>query len=87
MRKYHLNYNYIIADFVSKLNVGLLRKLRFIKIIKSLIYIKLLIILYKYGVIRTFKIGFDHILVYFKFYRGQPFFKLSIVSRPGKRCY
>lgn len=87
MRKYHLNYNYIIADFVSKLNVGLLRKLRFIKIIKSLIYIKLLIILYKYGVIRTFKIGLDHILVYFKFYRGQPFLKLSIVSRPGKRCY
>ena len=65
-----LNFNYIIADFVSNLNLGILRKLRFIKIVKTNISIRLLTILYKQGVIRTFVIRNDHILVYFKYYRG-----------------
>lgn len=87
MKPYKLNFNYLIADFVSRLNVGLLRKLRFIKIVKTPMALRLLRILYKQGVIRTFRVENNCILVYFKFMRGQPVGKLSIVSRPGKRCY
>lgn len=86
-RKYNLNFNYLIADFVSRLNVGSLRKLRFIRIVKTPITLRLLRILYKQGVIRTFKIESNYIAVFFKFKGGQPIGKLSIISRPGKRIY
>jgi len=86
-RSYHLNSNFIIADFISKLNVGLLRKLRFIRIAKAKIIIRLLRILYKQGIIRAFKIDNNFILVYFKFRYGQPIGKFKLVSRPGKRIY
>ena len=62
-----INFNYLIADFVSKLNLGIIRRLRFIKIPKLGIFLRLLVILYKQGVIRTFVIKQDHILVYFKY--------------------
>lgn len=49
---------------------------------------RLLRILYKQGVIRTFIIKGDLISVYFKFYRGQPICsKLSLISKPSKRAY
>lgn len=86
-RKYILNFNYLIADFVSRLMVGSLRKLRYIKIVKTDVALRLLRILYKHGVIRTFRIELNYISVYFKFRKGQPLGKLTLVSRPGKRCY
>lgn len=48
-KKYNLNFNYLIADFVSRLTVGSLRKLRFIRIAKTEMSIRLLRILYKQG--------------------------------------
>jgi ribosomal protein S8 len=87
MKNYHLNFNYLIANFISQLNIGLLRKLRFIKIVKTPIFLRILRILYKYGLIRTFRIEQSYISVYFKFIKGQPIGKFSIISRPGKRCY
>lgn len=86
-RKFNLNVNYVIADFVSRLTVGLLRKLRFIRIVKTKIALRLLRILYNYGVIRSFRIESSYISVYLKFKNGQPIGKFKIVSRPGKRCY
>jgi len=86
-KKYYLNFNYLIADFVSRLNIGLLRKLRFIRLIKTKIAMRLLRILYQQGIIRTFKIQLNYILVYFKFQKGQPVGKFKLISRPGKRCY
>jgi len=86
-RFHYLNSNFIIADFISKLNVGLLRKLRFIRIAKTKIIIRLLRILYKQGVIRAFRIENNFISVYFKFRSGQPIGKFKLVSRPGKRVY
>jgi ribosomal protein S8 len=83
-----LNFNYIIADIVSNLNIGILRKLRFIKLIKTNLAIRLLTILYKQGILRTFIIKHDHILVYFKFCRGQPLCsKLKLISKPSNRAY
>jgi len=86
-RNYSLNFNYLIADFISRLNIGLLRKLRFIKINKTNIMIRLLRILYKQGIIRTFRIENNFISVYFKFKNGQPIGKFSIISSPGNRQY
>lgn len=84
----NLNFNYIIADIVSNLNLGILRKLRFIKIVKTNMAIRLLTILYKQGILRTFVVKQDHILVYFKYYRGQPLcHKLQLISKPSNRAY
>jgi len=85
-RQYNLNFNYLIADFVSRLTIGSLRKLRYIRICRTQTNLRLLRILYKQGVIRTFRVEFDYISVYFKFKNGLPIGRLSIVSRPGKRC-
>ena len=77
----------MLADFISRLNVGLARRLRFIRIPKIELFLRLLCILYKYGVIRTFRIYRSYIAVYFKYYLGQPIGKFTLMTRPGKRCY
>lgn len=83
-----LNFNFLIANFVSMLNVGIRRKVRFIKMIKVNIFLRLLRILYKQGVIRTFTIRDNMILVYFKYFRGRNLCSnISIVSKPSKRIY
>jgi len=87
MRKYKLNVNYVIADIVTRIKIGSLRKLRFIKIVKTKIAIRLMHILYKNGFLRTFRIKDEVILVYIKYMRGQRLGKIDIVTRPGKRCY
>lgn len=84
-KKFYLNYNYILAKVISQLIVGLRRKLRFIPVSKTYFIIRLLRILYKEGIIRTFRIEAEYILVYFKFKYGQPIGKFSIISRPGCR--
>jgi len=87
MKRCKLNFNFILADIVSQFNLGMLRRVRFIKIVKSPLAIRIFRILYIQGVIRTFKIEDNFILVYFKYINGQPICKLSIVSKPGKRCF
>lgn len=83
-----LKFNYLIASFVSMLNVGIIRKLRFIKIVKINIFLRLLRILYKQGVIRTFFVKNNQILVYFKYFKGRNICSnISIVSKPSKRIY
>lgn len=70
------------------LNVGIIRKVRFIKILKLNIYLRLLRILYLQGIIRAFIIRNDEILVYFKYIRGRNLCsKISIISKPSKRIY
>jgi len=86
MKKYSLNVNYVIANFVALLNIGLLRKLRFIRIPKIKIYLRLLAILYNSGLIRTLRIRLNYVEVFFKFKNGQPIGKYTLISRPGKRC-
>jgi hypothetical protein len=56
MRKYTLNFNYLIANFVSLLKIGLLRKLRFIRIPKTAVYIRLLSVLYN-------KVYYEHFVL------------------------
>lgn len=87
MKKYTLNVNYLVSDIIAQFNLGLLRKVRFIKIVRTPLAIRIFRIFYNQGVIRTMCIKNDHILVYYKYNMGQPLCKVSIVSRPGKRQY
>ena len=73
--------NYAIADFVSSLNLGIIRNTRSIRIHKTVMSIRLLYILYKQGVIRNFSVRSDYIEVFFKFYRSRHvILKLKVIS-------
>lgn len=87
MKKYTLNTNYLVADIIAQFNLGLLRKIRFVKIVRTPLAIRIFSIFYNQGIIRTMRINKDHILIYYKYYLGQPICKVSIVSSPGKRQY
>lgn len=91
MRKYNnLKSNYLLASVISILNIGLRRRLRFIKLTRTGIAIRLLTILYKEGVIRTFVViaNQDKILVYFKYMDSINVCSKSVlISKPSKRCY
>lgn len=87
MKKYTLNTNYLVADIIAQFNLGLLRKIRFVKIVRTPLAIRIFSIFYNQGIIRTMRIKKDHILIYYKYYLGQPICKVSTVSRPGKRQY
>ena len=87
-KKRKLHSNYLIATVISILNIGMRRRLRFIKIINTAITIRLLRILYREGVIRTFVIDQeDTILVYFKYIDSINICsKLTLISVPSKRA-
>lgn len=86
--KYRLNSNYILASFITTLNIGMIRKLRFVKVARSHIGLRLLRLFYQVGIIRTYRVKGDYISVYFKYYFGRSAFRtISIVSTPGNRCY
>lgn len=87
MKKYTLNVNYLVSDIVAQFNLGLLRKVRFVKIVRTSLAIRIFRIFYNQGIIRTMRIKNDHILIYYKYYMGQPLCKVTTVSRPGKRQF
>lgn len=79
--------NYLLGYLVSRINFGTIRKLRFIKVKLNKTILEILKILYKYGVIRTFIVRGDKILIYNKYYLSKSAVKLSLVSKPGNRIY
>lgn len=87
-KEFKLNFNYQIAAFVSMINLGMIRKLRFIEMPRTIIAIRLLRILYREGVIRTFVVRYGYISVYFKYVDSKLLCtKLELVSRPSKPCH
>jgi ribosomal protein S8 len=81
-----LNFNYLIADIVSQMNLGIIRRLRFIKMIRTRIALRILTILYRQGVIRYFQVNGPYIHIYFKYVKGRSVCeKISIISKPSKR--
>jgi ribosomal protein S8 len=87
MKHFKLNVNYLVADFVSQFNLGMIRKVRFIKVVKTPLTLRILRILHMQGIVRTIRIEDDHVLVFYKFINGQPICRMQVVSRPGKRSY
>jgi ribosomal protein S8 len=79
--------NYLIANLISRLNFGIIRRLRFIKININDTTLNILNILYKHGVIRAFIIKKEQILVYYKYNYSRPAAKFSIISTPGNKIF
>ena len=75
--------NYIIADFVSKMNVASKGHFLSVFVRRTKLTIQILTLLYSNGVIRGFVIYNDSILVYLKYLKGISIFSsLTIVSSP-----
>jgi ribosomal protein S8 len=80
-----MNVNFILADLVSKLNVGGRARVKSIKVRYSIMSIKVLNILYKNGVISNFNIKGNIVSVNLK-YKGNKsvFSSIKIMSTPVK---
>jgi ribosomal protein S8 len=79
--------NHLISNLISKINLGAIRRLRFIKININDTYLDILKILYNQGCIRTYIIKNNNILIYYKYYYSRIAIKLSIISKPSNRIY
>lgn len=88
LSKYKVRTNFVISVFVQQFNFGARRKIRFVKIFRSLFTARILWLLYNTGIIRTFVMKKDCILIYYKYYlHHKVLAELSLISRPGKRAY
>ncbi len=79
--------NFIIGDLISRINLGGLRRLRFIQVNLNDITLEILKILYKQGAIRSYIIKNNKINIYYKYFLSRRVIKLSIISTPGNRIY
>jgi small subunit ribosomal protein S8 len=81
--------NYNLADLVVRIKVAFKARLISIKVIKTKLNINFLYLLYKIGLLRSFHILQQEILVYLKYKKdGRSLINdISIVSKPSKRVY
>jgi ribosomal protein S8 len=79
--------NHLLSNFISRINYGSIKRLRFIKIEYNDTFLKLLDILYKNGAIRSYHIKDNKISVYYKYYLGNIGVKIKLISTPGNRKY
>jgi ribosomal protein S8 len=79
--------NHLISNLISKINYGCRKRLRFIRVDLNDITLQLLEILYINGVIRSYRVEFDNIYIYFKYYLCQIAVRIMVVSKPGNRVY
>jgi len=79
--------NSLLATLVAQLNLGSLRRLRFITINNSKLTFDIILLLYKEGIIRLYILKGTKILVFFKHFKGCPLFKFKLISKPSKRIY
>jgi ribosomal protein S8 len=78
--------NFVIADFVCRLNVALRGHLKSIDVPNYKIIIELLTIFYKNGLISSFNIKSEVIRIFFKFYQNRiVFYSIKVISTPGHR--
>lgn len=81
--------NFLLANLIAQLQLGSMRRLRYINISYSKMALNILKILYKEGIIRLF-IAYkknNKIMIYFKYLEGSPIFKFKLISKPSKRIY
>lgn len=81
--------NFLLANFVAQLHLGSMRRLRYVNVGYSKMALNVLKILYKEGIIRLFVVykESNKIMVYFKYFQGNPIFKFKLISKPSKRVY
>lgn len=80
--------NYIVADLISRLRTGSNNHLKTIKVLNTKISVKIIDLIYQNGFINGYKIEFNFILVYLKYYNNQPVLgNLKIINTPGRKIY
>jgi len=82
--------NFLIGDFVSKINIASKGHLKSINVPNTVIICEIINILYKNGIISGFTFYNDNseILVFLKYYNNNPVnFNLKLISKPSKRIY
>lgn len=79
--------NSLLAALIAQLNLGSLRRLRYITINYTQLTMDIIKLLYKEGIIRLYIFKDNKLLVYFKYFKGCHLFKFKIISKPSKRIY
>jgi small subunit ribosomal protein S8 len=83
--------NYILSDFVSRINVATRGHLKSVKVLNTKLTRNILTILYQNGLISKFVVEedeMDAIYVFLKYYRNKMVCcKLEVISKPSKRVY
>ena len=79
--------NFTVADFVSRVNVASRSRLKSVLVLHTRLSFNILDVLYRNGIIRSFKIVKNGILVFLKYYQNKSIFHLKLISRPGKKVY
>lgn len=82
---------------IARINIGLKAKVRMVKVLRSKFILKILMFLYKEGVIRGFSYTFKnkkrkkclyYIDVFLKYIENFPvIYNLKVISTPGRRIY
>jgi len=85
-------HNFSLADLVNRLNLGGAMHIKSIKVKYTDLTLKILIILYQNGIIRSFAVEENdspmQIIVFFKYYQFKSLpQKFKLFSTPGKRVY
>lgn len=66
--------NYNIADFIARMHVASTKKIFFVKILRTFTNLKIILLLHKEGIIDSFKILNDGVMVFLKFDSINVFF-------------
>jgi ribosomal protein S8 len=79
--------NNILASLIAQLNLGSIRRLRYITVSYTELTMNIIKLLYKEGIIRLYILRDNKLLIYFKYYKGCSIFKFKLVSKPSKKIY
>jgi small subunit ribosomal protein S8 len=80
--------NYNLGDLISRIKNALKGHLKSIRVLNTKMSIDILIIFYKIGLIRGFKVSLNYIEIFLKYYKNKPvIFKIKLISKPSKKVY
>lgn len=83
-----MSVNYQLADLVSRINVASSRRLSLVQVTYTTLNMRVLVILYRNGVIRGIRVVKGTLIVLLKYVALEPVFRqLKLISRPGCRIY
>lgn len=71
---FNIMINYNIADFIARLHVASTKKIFFVKILRTLANLKVLFLLQKEGIIDSFRILNNGVMIFLKFDSINEFF-------------
>jgi ribosomal protein S8 len=81
--------NFIISDFVSRINVAVARRLLTVVVLRNSLSVQVVYLLYINGVISSFRFSNNRrIIIFLKYFKSFSAFRgIKIVSTPGHRVF